>query len=298
MHTNGALPYRGRFAPSPTGPLHLGSLIAALASYLDARHNNGTWLVRMEDLDPPREEAGAARSIIASLEKHGLRWDEEIVFQGQRGAAYESALGELANRGYLFCCDCSRQLLGPDGACRGDCRNRQGQLSAPVAIRAAPPPHCRISFRDQIQGNIYCAPGIEVPDFVVRRKDGLFAYQLAVVVDDAWQGITHVVRGSDLLDSTARQIFLQQALDFHTPLYSHIPVITDGRGQKFSKQNHAPALDDHNAPANLRAALQFLRQAEPPAALRTCGQMLDFATGKWRAGHIPATLAMTATGHS
>ena len=295
MHTNDAPPYRGRFAPSPTGPLHLGSMIAALASYLDARHNHGAWLVRMEDLDPPREEAGAARRIIASLEKHGLCWDEEIVFQSQRDAAYESALGELASRGYLFYCDCSRQQLGPDGACRGNCRNRQEHLSAPVAIRAAPPPRCRIRFRDQIQGNIYSEPGIEVPDFVVRRKDGLFAYQLAVVVDDAWQGITHIVRGSDLLDSTARQIFLQQALDFHTPLYSHIPVITDRRGQKFSKQNHAPALDDHNAPANLRAALQFLRQTEPPVTLRTCGEILEFAAGQWQAGHIPATLAMTAT---
>jgi glutamyl-Q tRNA(Asp) synthetase len=298
VHANDAPPYRGRFAPSPTGPLHLGSLIAALASYLDAHHNNGTWLVRMEDLDPPREEAGAARRIIASLENHGLRWDEDIVFQGQRGVAYAAALDELASRGYLFSCDCSRQLLGPDGACRGNCRNRQGQLSTPVAIRAAPSPDCRIRFRDQIQGDVYSGPGIEVPDFVVRRKDGLFAYQLAVVVDDAWQGITHIVRGSDLLDSTARQIFLQQALGFYTPLYSHIPVITDRRGQKFSKQNHAPALDDHHAPANLRAALRFLRQIEPPTTLRTCGQILAFATGNWKAGLIPAALAITATAHS
>ncbi len=296
MHAADALPYRGRFAPSPTGPLHLGSLIAALASYLDARHNHGTWLVRMEDLDPPREEPGAAARILAGLENHGLLWDEDVTYQGQRGEAYAAALAELANRGLLFSCDCTRQKLGPDGACRGNCRNRQGHLATPVAIRVDPPGNCRIRFCDRIQVNV--CDGIEVPDFVVRRKDGLFAYQLAVVVDDAWQGITHVVRGSDLLDSTPRQVFLQQALDYHTPLYSHIPVITDRGGQKFSKQNHAPALDDHDAPANLRAALNFLRQSEPPPALRTSEQILAFASEHWEPGRIPPVMAITAGGAS
>ncbi len=295
MQANTDPPYRGRFAPSPTGPLHLGSLIAALASYLDAHHNGGTWLVRMEDLDPPREETGAARRILSSLVNHGLHWDGDALFQSRRDGAYAAALGELAAGGRLFSCDCTRALLGPDGACRGHCRTRQGQLSEPAATRIAVPPECHIRFTDRIQGIVDTALGADVPDFVVRRKDGLDAYQLAVVVDDAWQGITHIVRGSDLLDSTARQIFLQQVLGYPTPQYSHLPVITDGAGQKFSKQNHAPALDDHNAPANLRTALRFLRQSEPPVALGTAGKILAFASQHWAPGKIPPALSITAT---
>ncbi len=298
MHAADAPLYRGRFAPSPTGPLHLGSLIAALASYLDARSNKGSWLVRMEDLDPPREEPGAAGRILTSLERHGLHWDEDILYQSQRDTAYAAALAELNGRGLLFACDCTRQILGPDGACRGDCRNRQGQLATPSAIRIDPPTDCRIHFCDQLQGSTCGGRGIEIPDFVVRRKDGLFAYQLAVVVDDAWQGITHIVRGSDLLDSTPRQIFLQQALACHTPRYTHIPVIADQNGQKFSKQNHAPALDDHDAPANLRAALIFLRQDEPPAALHTTASILAYASEHWDLERIPPVMSITASGTS
>jgi glutamyl-Q tRNA(Asp) synthetase len=252
----------------------------------------------MEDLDPPREEPGAAARILSSLTSHGLYWDGDVLYQSQRDTAYAAALAELAGRRLLFSCDCSRQQLGPDGACRGNCRNRKEQLATPHAIRVDPPPEGRIHFCDRIQGDACGAQGMEVPDFVVRRRDGLFAYQLAVVVDDAWQGITHVVRGSDLLDSTPRQLFLQQALGYHTPLYSHIPVITDRGGQKFSKQNHAPALDDHDAPANLRAALTFLRQLEPPAALRTTGQILAFASEHWEPGRIPAVMSIAADGQS
>jgi glutamyl-Q tRNA(Asp) synthetase len=266
-----------------------------LASYLDARHNHGTWLVRMEDLDPPREEPGAAGRILNSLEQHGLYWDEEVLYQSQRDTAYAAALAKLGSRSLLFACDCTRQILGPDGACRGDCRDRQGHLATPSAIRVDPPGNCRIHFRDRLQGSA-SGSDIEVPDFVVRRKDGLFAYQLAVVVDDAWQGITHIVRGSDLLDSTPRQIFLQQALDYHTPLYSHIPVITDRGGQKFSKQNHAPALDDRDAPANLRGALMFLRQDEPPASLRDSEQILAFASERWEPAKIPPVMSIAASG--
>jgi glutamyl-Q tRNA(Asp) synthetase len=290
-------PYRGRFAPSPTGPLHQGSLLAALASFLDARHNGGRWLVRMEDLDPPREEAGAARSILDSLRNHGLHWDGDVLFQSRRDAAYTAALARLAAGGHLFSCDCTRALLGPDGACCGHCRERQGQLAGPSAIRVAVPPDCHIEFTDQIQGVVSIALGAASADFVVKRKDGLFAYQLAVVVDDAWQEINHVVRGSDLLDSTARQIFLQQLLGQPTPRYSHIPVITDASGQKLSKQNHAPALDDHDAPANLRAALHFLNQQQPPAALATSGEILAFATRYWTPGNIPAVMSIDAASH-
>lgn len=288
-------PYRGRFAPSPTGPLHQGSLIAALASYLDARHHNGTWLVRMEDLDPPREEAGAAARILSSLEAHGLHWDGEVQWQSQRAPAYAAALAQLARGHHLFRCDCTRQLLGPGGACCGRCRERQADLVQPVAIRVAVPPGCHIRFIDRVQGILDVALGAELADFVIKRKDGLDAYQLAVVVDDAWQGITHIVRGSDLLDSTPRQIFLQQLLHEATPAYCHLPVITDIAGHKFSKQNHAPPLRDDRAGGNLRAALRFLRQVEPPAGIDRAADILAFACAHWEAQAVPAVPAIAAT---
>ena len=288
-------PYRGRFAPSPTGPLHLGSLIAALASYLDARYHRGAWLVRMEDLDPPREEPGAARHILDSLHHHGLHCDEDVVFQSERGAAYTQALQTLQAGGHLFSCDCSRQTLGPGGTCQGQCRQRQGHLNTPTATRVTVPRACHIRFEDQTQGWQETPLGSETPDFIVKRKDGLDAYQLAVVVDDAWQGITHIVRGSDLMDSAPRQIFLQQLLGHATPAYSHIPVITDAGGQKLSKQNHAPALENGAATANVRAALKFLQQDEPPTALRSTVQILEFATQRWAPEKIPGVLSVAAT---
>lgn len=290
-----APPYRGRFAPSPTGPLHLGSLIAALASYLDARHHQGVWLVRMEDLDPPREQPGAAHQILDSLHQHGLHCDEDVLFQSQRSPAYTEALAALQAGGHLFNCDCTRQTLGQGGTCRGGCRQRQGQLNPPTATRVTVPPACHIRFEDQTQGWQETPLGSEAPDFIVKRKDGLDAYQLAVVVDDAWQGITHVVRGSDLMDSTPRQIFLQQLLGHPTPAYSHIPVITDASGQKLSKQNHAPALENSAAPANLRAALRFLHQAQPPAALTSPQHILDFAVQQWAPQDVPRVLSVAAT---
>ena len=287
-------PYRGRFAPSPTGPLHLGSLIAALASYLDARHCGGTWLVRMDDLDPPREEPGAARSILHSLQRHGLHWDEQVLWQSTRSAAYAAALATLAAGHHLFYCDCSRAMLGAQGVCRGRCRARQAEVSCPRSTRVAVPANREIQFTDQLQGPQHTPLAETLADFVVKRKDGLDAYQLAVVVDDAAQGISHVVRGSDLLDSTPRQIFLQQLLACPTPRYCHLPVITTGEGQKFSKQNHAPALDDDRAGANLRNALRFLHQSEPPAALTSIEQLLPFAVGQWSPHKVPATLAIPA----
>ncbi|MFC1578887.1 tRNA glutamyl-Q(34) synthetase GluQRS [Pseudomonadota bacterium] len=288
-------PYRGRFAPSPTGPLHQGSLIAALASYLDARHHNGLWLLRMEDLDPPREEAGAAGRILASLEAHGLHWDGEVLWQSQRAQAYAAALAALDSGHHLFRCDCTRQMLGPGGACCGHCRERQAELAGPVATRISVPPGCHISFTDRVQGEQNIALGAELPDFVVKRKDGLDAYQLAVVVDDDWQGITHIVRGSDLLDSTPRQVFLQQLLDHTTPCYCHLPVITDAGGNKFSKQNHAPPLEDSRAGSNLRAALRFLRQPEPPGEIDEIADILAFACDHWNVQTIPAVPSIAVT---
>lgn len=286
--------YRGRFAPSPTGPLHLGSLIAALASFLDARHCGGQWLVRMEDLDPPREERGAAARILRSLQRHGLCWDEEVLYQSTRATDYTLALKALARAGRLFSCDCTRATLAPDGACSGHCRARQTNIRSPHALRVSISPDCRIQFTDLLQGPRLTALGESLADFVVRRKDGLYAYQLAVVVDDAAQGITHVVRGCDLLDSTPRQILLQQLLSYPTPQYCHLPVITTRQGQKFSKQNRAPALVDDDAAHNLRRALRFLQQREPPAALTTAPQVLAFAIEHWELSRVPAVMAITA----
>ncbi|CAA0092666.1 Glutamyl-Q tRNA(Asp) synthetase [Halioglobus japonicus] len=287
--------YRGRFAPSPTGPLHLGSLIAALASFLDARHCGGRWLVRMEDLDPPREQPGAADSILHSLQSHGLHWDGEVLYQSTRSAAYSAARHELLQAGLLFSCDCGRTALTPAGCCSGDCRTRQSEIfHTPHAIRVTVPPHCQIEFTDLLQGRQHAALGESLPNFVIRRKDGLDAYQLAVVVDDAEQGITHVLRGSDLLDSSPRQIFLQQQLSYSQPAYCHLPVITTRLGQKFSKQNQAPALIDDEAEQNLRRALRFLHQMEPPASVAGVEQILAYATEHWALQQVPATLAIAA----
>lgn len=290
-------PYRGRFAPSPTGPLHLGSLIAALASYLDARHNQGSWLVRMEDLDPPREEAGAAQSILHSLQAHGLYWDEDVCWQSTRGQAYSQALQQLEAGQHLFHCECSRRQLTSSSACSGDCCTRQDRIKEAFAVRVFVPPNWRTEFVDQVQALQSVALGRELSDFVVRRKDGLTAYQLAVVVDDAAQGISHIVRGSDLLDSTPRQIFLQQLLGYPTPHYCHLPVITNGAGQKLSKQNHAPALQDELAAANLRSALSFLHQPSPPAGERV-QEILAFASRAWAPHNIPHVLGIAQTGNS
>ncbi|MEP5566743.1 MAG: tRNA glutamyl-Q(34) synthetase GluQRS [Halioglobus sp.] len=287
--------YRGRFAPSPTGPLHLGSLIAALASYLDARQNGGRWLLRMEDLDPPREEPGAAQSILQSLQDHGLNWDEEVLWQSSRSTAYQDALQQLHQHHLLFRCDCTRAMLGPDGACNGRCQPNQDRVGSPHALRVAVAKDTTITFEDRLQGRQQEALGEHLPDFVLRRKDALFAYQLAVVVDDAFQGVTHIVRGSDLLESTGRQIYLQQQLGMPRPDYCHIPVITNEQGQKFSKQNHAPALQVSEARANLRQALAFLRQPSPPDSLVSCDAILKFSIEHWSPDALPACRGIAET---
>ena len=249
----------------------------------------------MEDLDPPREESGAAERILHSLQSHGLHWDESVLWQSTRAAAYADALQQLAAGNHLYLCDCSRQMLGSNGCCRRGCQQRQNLITKPAATRVAVPADCRVSFADTLQGQQDIALGRELANFIVKRKDGLDAYQLAVVVDDAGQGVNQVVRGSDLLDSTARQIFLHTLLGSASPHYSHLPVITDDSGQKYSKQNHAPALDDNLAPANLRAALRFLHQREPPAELGEVEQILAFATDAWTIRSIPATLSIAAS---
>ena len=239
----------------------MGSLVAALASYLDARSNNGTWLMRMEDLDPPRESLEAADQILFALDALGLHWDGAVLYQSQRYAAYREAIGTLRNRDMVFACDCTRQqVMENDGVYPGTCRHRQLEDEEGRALR------CRvadstITFVDTIQGRQQQNLEQEVGDFVIRRKDALFAYQLAVVVDDGFQQVNHVVRGIDLLDSTPRQIYLQQLLGLPRPVYSHIPVIVNAAGQKLSKQHFAAPIDARKPSSLLFEALCYLQQA-------------------------------------
>lgn len=283
--------YIGRFAPSPTGPLHLGSLIGALASYLDARANKGQWLLRIEDLDPPREIAGAADSIVSCLQRHGLHWDGEILWQSQRQQAYQHAIDTLLNNHQAFFCSCSRSdLQASQGIYSGNCRDRQQQPEQPFAIRLQVDDQT-LGFEDGIQGHFHQQLQQQVGDVVLQRKDGLFAYQLAVVIDDAAQGITDIVRGSDLLDSTPRQIFLQRALGLNTPRYAHFPVICNPQGQKLSKQTFAPALNTATPGDNLLLALAFLRQPLPPRSHQQHIEgIIDWAVAHWSRQCIPGIL--------
>lgn len=283
----GSSAYIGRFAPSPTGPLHMGSLVAALASYLDARRQGGAWLMRMEDLDPPRESREAADLILFALDALGLHWDGPVLYQSTRHDAYREALARLRGQGRLFACDCTRQQVQAfDGVYPGTCRDRHLEHTRGTALR------CRVSpqtlrFQDRLQGEVEQQLEWEVGDFVVVRKDGLFAYQLAVVVDDAHQGVNQVVRGIDLLDSTARQIYLQRLLDLPTPQYAHLPVIVDARGQKLSKQQMAAPIDVARPAGLLYRALVHLQQAPDPA-LADAGpdDVLAWAIAHWQPGNL------------
>ncbi len=244
--------YTGRFAPSPTGPLHKGSLVAAMASYLDARVHDGRWLVRIEDVDETRTIPGAAENILACLQSFGMKWDGEVIWQSRRKPLYEAAMERLG--GCIYPCGCTRREIADsrigiasDGAAvyPGNCRNGLAPAKTARAYRLRVPDgkEGRISFEDRWVGMVTQQLGTEVGDFVLRRADGFWAYQLAVVVDDADQGVTHVVRGADLLDSTPRQIYLQRLLGVPTPRYMHVPVITNELGEKLSKQTGARALD-------------------------------------------------------
>src|SRR5207245_6482196 len=256
--------YIGRFAPSPTGPLHLGSLIAALASWLDARAAGGQWLVRIEDLDRPRSVPGAADEILRALEGLGLHWDGEVVYQSRRDALYSAALDKL--RAHTYWCSCTRReiadsslALATDGAhiYPGTCRTRKAPEGRALRIRTGSE---EIRFHDRLQGAQSQVLERDIGDFVLYRADGLYAYQLAVVVDDAGQGVTDVVRGADLLDSTPRQIYLQRLLGLPTPRYLHVPVALDAAGEKLSKQTSAAPIESD--PRALRRALGFLGQPE------------------------------------
>lgn len=256
--------YVGRFAPSPTGPLHFGSLLAALASFLDARSNRGCWLLRMEDLDPPREPAGSAELILQQLHDLGLSWDGEVLYQSTRLDAYERILQQLQNAGHCYACDCTRaQIKAMGSVYNGSCRNRDSLPDKPYALRLKTDA-LQIAFDDAIQGYFAQQLETEVGDFVIRRKDELFAYQLAVVADDEFQNITHIVRGWDLLDSTPRQIYLQRILQYRPMSYAHIPIIVDENGHKLSKQAFAPSIETDRASDAIYKALTYLGQEPPP----------------------------------
>lgn len=256
--------YRGRFAPSPTGPLHLGSIVAALASFLDARAAEGVWLVRMEDLDPPREMQGAADHILRTLEQLHLWWDEDVVYQSNREEAYRAALETLQSQQLVYACRCSRSELAAAAIYPGTCRDRCLTRLNDTALRCCVPRQ-EFRFSDRIQGDYSQQLARDVGDFILLRKEGFFAYQLAVVVDDGWQGVTDIVRGCDLLDSTPRQLWLQQRLGLPEPRYAHAPLIINAQGQKLGKQQRSPAIDGVNAAAVLMAALGLLNQHPEPA---------------------------------
>jgi glutamyl-Q tRNA(Asp) synthetase len=283
--------YIGRFAPSPSGPLHFGSLLAALASYLDAKYHHGQWLIRIEDIDPPREMLGATDLILKTLDTYGLFSDQNIIFQSQRSDVYQQALDQLIQQKSVFPCTCSRkQLADSAGVHLGNCLSL-AQESAPQQFAwrfdsqqsAAHNQQRHASFYDHLQGDFNQSIAESIGDFVVRRKDQLWAYQLAVVVDDFQQGITHVVRGIDLIDSTLRQNMLQYALNYPALKYAHIPVACAENGQKLSKQNLAPGLNLNNPQDAIWRALSWLRQ-NPPENLRNASvkEMLTWAIAHWQ----------------
>ena len=293
--------YVGRFAPSPTGPLHFGSLVAAVASYLEARTHQGQWLVRIEDLDKPREVSGASDNILSTLEAFGFEWDKQIVYQSQRNQTYAQALSILKDQHLVYPCTCTRKEIVDSSVqvgVEGDiypqtCLKQPIKKNHPIAWRI------RVKdtitrFNDAIQGTISQNLLHDIGDFVLKRADGLFAYQLAVVVDDDAQGVTHVVRGADLLNSTPRQLYLQSILGFHSPSYTHIPVAANSKGQKLSKQTLALGLSSQDAIIQLCAALKFLNQNPPNALqhadLNTCW---EWAISHWNLNLIPKAKSIT-----
>ncbi|MEN0107257.1 MAG: tRNA glutamyl-Q(34) synthetase GluQRS [Pseudomonas sp.] len=284
--------YIGRFAPTPSGYLHFGSLVAALASYLDAKACGGTWLLRMEDIDPPREVPGAQAAILHTLESYGFEWDGQLVRQSERDDAYESLVQRLFQQGLAYACTCSRkQLEAYQGIYPGLCRNAgHDQHGAAIRLRV---PELEYHFTDRVQGDYRQHLGREVGDFVIRRRDGLFAYQLAVVLDDAWQGVTDIVRGADLLDSTPRQLYLQELLGLPQPRYLHVPLIIQPDGHKLGKSYRSPPLESHQAAQLLLRALRALGQ--PVAAElddATPAELLAWGIRHWDATRIPRTLTL------
>ncbi|MDH5536563.1 MAG: tRNA glutamyl-Q(34) synthetase GluQRS [Betaproteobacteria bacterium] len=293
--------YRGRFAPSPTGPLHFGSLVAAVGSYLDSKARGGEWLVRIEDLDTTRSVPGAAYDILRALEACGMEWDGSVVSQSTRADAYHAALHEVRGRGLAYPCACSRREIADSavagvegfvypGTCRAGIPAGRSARAVRIDTRGV-----YIAFDDALQGHIEQNLETEIGDFILYRADHVFAYQLAVVVDDAEQGITHVVRGADLLDSTPRQIYLQQLLRLPTPRYLHLPVAINALGEKLSKQTRAEPIDRRQALPALVAALDLLGQAPSHDLVEgSIGDFWAWALKNWRAEKLPRTRTLPA----
>lgn len=281
-----ATAYTGRFAPTPSGYLHFGSLVAALASWLDARAAGGRWLLRMEDLDPPREVPGAQDAILRTLETYGFEWDGPVERQSDRHGAYAAAVADLLDRGLAYPCSCSRKQLEGHAIYPGTCRDAARPL-ADAAIRLRVP-DAEYRFVDRVQGAYAQNLAREVGDFIIRRRDGLYAYQLAVVLDDAWQGVTDIVRGADLLDSTPRQLYLQELLGLPQPRYLHIPLLLQPDGHKLGKSYRSPPLPADQAPALLARALRALGQ-QPPAELEqgSAAEVLAWGVRHWQPAAIP-----------
>lgn len=301
MNDDTPRPPRGRFAPTPNGPLHFGSLTAAVGSFLHARSRGGEWLVRMEDIDRPRVVPGAADAILRLLEAYGMTWDGPVMIQSMRDEVYRAALDALDAAGAVYPCGCSRReiadsnLNGQRGSVYpGTCREGLPPGRAPRSLRVRTA-GAVVAFDDLLQGRICQTLDVEAGDFVVRRADRSFAYQLAVVVDDAEQGVTEVVRGADLLGSTPRQVHLQRLLELPTPVYAHLPVAVNVRGEKLSKQTHAPALDSRQPAAALWAALHFLRQ-EPPREIARAdvATVWQWALANWRTEAVAGIAAAPA----
>jgi len=295
--TSEPAPYVGRFAPSPTGPLHFGSLVAAVASYLQARAQAGRWLLRIEDIDPPREQAGATRSILEALEHYGFEWDGDVIYQSASRASHDEALHGLLDRGLAYPCSCSRRDLadaprGPlgtiyPGTCRAGCDAEETAIR--LLTNDVP-----ISFEDALQGVQIQQLESQSGDFVIRRRDGLIAYQLAVVVDDEIEQVSEVVRGIDIMDSTARQIWLQRQLGYRTPAYMHIPVITHPDGDKLSKLTGATAISLDDVEGTLAAALRLLRQHPPyDLARQRLPDIWQWAVENWQPQSMRGVSAIT-----
>nr|WP_082880101.1 tRNA glutamyl-Q(34) synthetase GluQRS [Methylomonas methanica] len=292
-------PYIGRFAPSPTGPLHLGSLYTALASYLDARQHKGLWLLRIDDLDTPRNMPGASDDILNCLQSFGLHWDGEVDYQSQHLDQYEQTLVELQNRHALYPCTCSRSLLANSPLIYpGYCRAKAQSTDKPHALRVKTA-DILIHFIDALQGDITQNLASEHGDFIVKRKDGIIAYQLACVVDDQRQKVNRVVRGYDLLDSTPKQQYLQHLLGYSSPLYMHIPLIVDREGNKLSKQTRAEAVSPNQAGPTLFLLLTLLKQNPPPdLRLAAIDSILEWAIEHWQTERLTNTQAVSALQHN
>jgi len=276
----------GRFAPSPTGPLHFGSVIAAVASYMQVKSQNGQWLVRMDDIDTPRNQAGADTAILKSLEILGLHWDNAVLFQNNRQEAYQDALNLLSAKSLLYRCTCSRKQL-QGNAYPGTCRNKGHDPDQQHALRVITNQKV-IKIDDEIQGQFQQNLETEVGDFIVHRADDLVAYHIATVIDDAYQGITEIVRGADLMDSTPRQIYLQQLFNYSIPGYAHLPVAVDKQGYKLSKQHHAPPIDDTDPVSTLILALDFLGQhPEKLLAKESVEEIIQWGVKHWSLDEIP-----------